>query len=184
MKGKLAEFYSVERGKKMKKQIETERKYIIEMPDTEKIRAMQDYTESEIEQTYLTAEKGKTHRIRRRAYPDRVEYIENIKTRISPMSVIEEEGEITPEGYSELSALIETGTAPVYKKRYTFSYGGYTLEIDVYPQWRRSAVLEVELESESVTPPLPVWIKVIREVTGDKAYSNHTMARSFPEELV
>ena len=31
---------------------------------------------------------------------------------------------------------------------------------------------------------LPDFIKVIREVSGNKTYSNHSMARKFPEELI
>ncbi len=79
----------------MEKQIETERKYVIKMPDLSYLRRAVGSTESNITQIYLSSEPGKTHRIRKREYPEKTVYIENRKTRISSVSVIEEEGEIT-----------------------------------------------------------------------------------------
>ena len=168
----------------MKKQIETERKYIIEMPDIDALRKMKDYTESEITQIYLIDDMGKTHRIRKREYKDKTVFYENIKTRISAMSVIEEEGEISDSRYLDLSKKIDPRSAPVYKKSITFAYGAHTLEIDIYPEWKKTAILEAELGSEDEIPDFPPEIKIILEVTGDKCYSNHSMSFGFPAEIL
>jgi CYTH domain-containing protein len=44
--------------------------------------------------------------------------------------------------------------------------------------------METELESREETVIYPDFIKILREVTGEKRYSNAGMAREFPEELV
>ena len=168
----------------MKKQIETERKYLIKMPDLSYLRGILGYTESDITQIYLNSEPGKTHRVRKREYSDKTVYIENRKTRLTRVSVIEEEREITAPEFESLSLKIANGSHPVLKKRLTLPYNGYTLEVDIYPQWKSTAVLEVELESEDASPEFPPEIEIIKEVTGEKRYSNHSMSFDFPEEIV
>ena len=164
--------------------LETERKYLIRKPNFEVLTGMASYTVSEIEQIYLEDLDGATRRVRKRCYPDKVEYTENTKRRISHMTCIENECEITEERYLELKSQLAKGYSPLYKKRHTFKYLGYTVEIDEYRQFLNTAVLEVELKSEDSVPKLPDVIEVISEVTGDKRYSNHSMAKCFPKEPI
>ncbi len=165
------------------KKIETERKYVIVKPDIALLRCEAGYTESKITQIYLIDEE-KTHRIRKREYPDGViEYTENTKRRISPMSVIEGEESISRERFSELSANIDPRTRPIEKTRVTFLYSGRIFEMDVYPFWERTAVLEVEIEREDERIDIPPFIKLVKDVTGIREYSNHSMAYRFPREL-
>jgi CYTH domain-containing protein len=168
----------------MKNQIEIERKYVIKMPSISFLRQEEGYTESRIVQIYLDSEKGITHRIRSRKYADFTEYTETKKTRVDSMSAVEEEREISEEEFLCLSKKIKSGTLPVIKTRYTFLYKGVTVEIDVYPAWERSAILETELETRDYAAEFPPFIEIIREVTGDKRYSNAAMSESFPEEII
>lgn len=164
------------------KKIETERKYVILKPDINVLMSEAEFTISEITQIYV-ADSEKTHRIRKRVYSDgRVEYTENTKRRISKMSVIEGEEEISSERFSELSLDIEPKTRPIEKTRMTFVRSGKVYEIDVYPEWQKCCILEVELESENEVIEFPSFISVVKEVTGMREYSNHSMAFSFPPE--
>ena len=164
--------------------IETEYKFIIEKPDERILREAADYTESNIVQIYL-ASVAATHRVRRREYEDgSVSYTENKKVRISKMSSTEFEREITEAEYDELSKNIVSGASPLLKTRRTFSYGGKTFELDYYAAWERTCIMEVELESEDECVELPEFIRVIKDVTGLRDYSNHSMAHSFPAEIV
>ena len=164
--------------------IETERKYVIEKPDMEAIRSSAGFTESKITQIYLR-DSEKTHRIRKREFSDgRIEYTENTKMRISYMSVIESEREIAENEFLRLSKMIEDGSHPLKKTRLTFEYESKLYEVDVYPEWEKTCILEVELDSESETIKFPDFIKTIKDVTGDGEYSNHRMAHRFPKETV
>lgn len=164
--------------------IETEYKFIIEKPDEGLIRSMPDYTESRITQIYLASENT-THRVRRREYTDgKIVYTENKKVRISKMSSTEFEREISEDEYTNLSSGIEEGAAPLFKTRRTFSYRGKTFELDYYERWKKTCIMEIELEREDEQIDFPPFIKILRDVTGNKSYSNHSMAHIFPEEII
>lgn len=166
----------------MSTQVEIERKYIIAKPNTFDMQAMGDYTSSDIVQIYLKSTPAVTRRIRSRAYSDSTVYTETVKVRIDAISANESEREITAEQFFELSREIADGSRPLRKTRHTFSYGNHTVEIDVYPEWENTAVLEVELRGRDELVILPDFIEIIKEVTGDKRYSNAQMSRAFPEE--
>ena len=160
----------------MKSLFEIERKYLIKIPDFEFLRTLEGYTESEIEQIYLESESGVTARVRRRSFLGKTEFTYNEKRRVGTMTAIESEREISESEYYLFAEKIENGASPLYKKRYTFSHGEFTVEIDVYPFFKDYCVMEIELDSESTVPDIPRFIEVIKEVTGDKAYSNHSLA--------
>lgn len=165
-----------------KKGLEIERKFIIEMPELTVLEKIEGYTRSEILQIYLKSSPRKTRRIRKRTYPDRISYTETRKMRLDAISSTEIEREIGLEEFERLRLEMKSGTAPVIKVRHTFPYKGHTFEIDVYPQWKKSSVMEVELSGRDERAELPPFIKIVREVTGNKEYSNASMSRKFPNE--
>ena len=164
--------------------IEIERKYVIALPDISEMSKFEDYSVSKITQDYLTSSPHVTHRVRKREYKDFAVYTETKKIRVDKMSSLEDEINITEEEYRELLKLKSPAHKTVNKIRHTFKYLNHLIEIDVYPEWKRSCILETELESREEEAAMPPFIKIIREVTGEKAYSNAGMARSFPEELI
>ena len=164
--------------------IEIERKFVIEKPDIARLSEHSGYSVSAIEQTYLASEPAVTRRVRARNYGDKTVYTETKKVRIDGMSAFEDEREISESEYMELLSEIMPGTRTLSKTRHTLEYSGRTLEIDVYPDWERTCILEVELDSRSAKVELPHFIRVVAEVTGDKRYSNASMSCSFPEELI
>ena len=162
--------------------IEIERKYIIKMPSLDTLAIQPGYTESEIEQIYLSSEPWVTHRIRCRAFSDGVEYTETKKMRLSALSALEDEREIEREEYLRLKENIRAGSRVLKKRRYTVSFLGKIFEIDVYPEWKRHAIMECELQGEDEDIVLPPFLELVREVTGDKSYSNAKMSECFPNE--
>ena len=168
----------------MANQIEIERKYVIKKPDIDRLRKERGYTESRIVQIYLKSDPGVTHRVRERRYSDSVVYTETKKTRIDSMSSHEEEHEINEAEFHSLSRKIREGTRPVLKTRYTFEYKDVTFEIDVYPDWKNTAIMETELDSRDEEVEIPSILEIIKDVTGDRRYSNSAMSRTFPDELL
>jgi len=168
----------------MGNQIEIERKYVIKKPNIDSLRRERGYTESRIVQIYLESESGVTHRVRERRYSDSVIYTETRKTRIDYMSSHEEEHEISEAEFLSLSRKIKEGTRPILKTRYTFEYNGVTFEIDVYPDWKETAIMETELDSREKMVEIPSVLEIVKDVTGDSRYSNAAMSRAFPDELI
>lgn len=164
--------------------VEIERKYIIKKPDFFTLSLCDEYTESEILQIYLPSEQGETRRIRRRVYENQTVCTETKKIRIDNMSSTEIEREISSLEFKKLAENIKEGTSPIIKSRHTFVFCGQLFEIDVYPQWQHTAIMETELDSRDKQVIIPGFIEIICEVTGQKAYSNASMSKEFPKELV
>ncbi len=162
--------------------IEIEKKYIIKKPEEKELLEMSEYTRSEITQIYLKSPRGITRRIRSRERSGNITYTETTKVRIDKMSAYEDEKEISCEEFERLSSEKDEKTLPIIKIRHTFVYEGQLFEIDVYPQWKSTAIMETELESRDKEVDFPEFITILREVTGDKKYSNAGMSRSFPKE--
>lgn len=162
--------------------VEIERKYIIEKPHVELLSSQTDFTASDITQIYLESEPGQTRRIRARAKNGRMSYTETRKIRIDKMSSTEIERDITAEEFSKLAKLQRAGSRVIKKTRYTFVFEGQLFEIDVYPEWSRTAIMETELASRESAVIMPHFLRIIREVTGIREYSNSAMSNSFPPE--
>ena len=153
-------------------------------PDIAQLSTCENFTESRIEQIYLEAPHGRTRRIRSRERDGVCVYTETEKLRIDGISALETESEITRERYLSLKERIRADSRPINKTRYTFLFGDHLFEVDVYPEWQRCAVMEVELPSRETEVELPCFVEVVKEVTGDKKYSNSSMASIFPSEPI
>ncbi len=159
--------------------VETERKFLIEMPSPELLTGL---VGDEIVQTYIENEDGATERVRARTHLGTTKYTHTKKRRLTDISSLEDETDITSAEYWTLCARREAGGRPITKKRYVMPYRGYDFEIDVYPEWEHIAVMEVEMEREDAEPELPPAIRIIREVSGERRFSNHSLSKRFPDE--
>ena len=166
----------------MGKNIEIEKKYIILKPTSDELFGMQDYSSSEIEQIYLSSPLGITHRVRSRKFSDKTVFTETTKVKIDKMSAYENEREITEEEFNSLAEHRDEQTRPIKKCRHTFVFCGQLFEIDIYPEWKNTAILETELSDRETVVKFPDFIKIVADVTGDKRYSNASMSKSFPDE--
>lgn len=160
--------------------IETERKFIIKLPGDDILSALGG---DDIVQIYIESETGKSERVRARTHMGVTTYTHTSKRRLSAISAYEDEREIGETEFAELAARQQAGTSPVKKTRYLLPYRDHVFEIDVYPQWRRFAVMEVELPDEDAVFAFPPEICVIKEVSGKRRFSNHSLSRRMiPED--
>lgn len=165
-----------------KKPLEIEYKFLIEKPDLRVLEAQPQFKEKKLCQMYLelpesSQEFGKRCRIRKIEEQGNLRYIKTFKKDFKGITRIEVEEEISKDEFEHLSQFIRNGFAPVEKTRYTFFYEGFTCEVDVFPFWDNKAFLEIEVESEAVLPPIPDFIKVIRDVSTDKMYRNSVLSQ-------
>ena len=161
-------------------QFEIERKFLILRPSEDYLRKYAEKTE--IVQTYLCAEQGKTERVRKRSDGKKTVYTHTVKTRLNAMRRIEDECEISAEEYEELLLRADPERRPIVKQRWVLPYDGQRFEIDVFPFWQRQAYLELELSNERQRIRFPSGIEVIREVTDDRRYTNASLAKEIPAE--
>ena len=158
---------------------EIERKYLIRRPDLLNLGACCRVIN--ISQTYLSTTEGSL-RVRRTEEKGIVTYIETLKRSVSTMRRMEIERELTEEEYNRRLATRDPRRQTIRKTRYCLPYNGHVFEIDIYPFWSKQAVMEVELEREDESFDLPPHIRILREVTDDLKYSNHSIAREIPAE--
>lgn len=161
--------------------LEIERKYLIAMPPLSALRERCDPV-YRIEQTYLLSRTGVTARVRRRESGDGTAYFYTEKERLSDVTHVEREREITAEEYQRFLQKKDPAGRTIHKTRYCLPWQGLVFEIDVYPFWEKLAVMEVELTSETQQFTLPPEITVLREVTQDKRLKNAALARNLPAE--
>ena len=90
---------------------------------------------------------------------------------------IEIEERLTQSEYLALLAQADPACRPIRKQRYCLSENGIYYEIDIYPEWKHQAIMEIELHSEKQAIVFPECVQVIREVTGEEAFSNHALAK-------
>ena len=115
---------------------------------------------------------------------DETRYYYTEKTRVTAVTRIECEHEITAAEFEALLSERDEALRTIEKTRYLVPFEGHTLEIDVFPFWRDRAFCECELQSEDEPLPLPDWLHVYREVTDDPRYTNRALARSVPDEIL
>ena len=163
--------------------LEIERKYLIERPSEEMLGALDGARYLDIVQIYLVSEWGTAHRVQRSVRDDGAVFLtETVKRRRSDRTAEEYERSITESEYEELLLLRDPCRSPIKKRRYVILHGVHKLEIDLYPFWERTAVLEIELEREDEEVSFPAYLTLLREVSGETALKNHALALRVPKE--
>ena len=164
---------------------EIELKYLIRFPDEAMLASLPGCQRWDITQIYLEdGEGGQTRRIRKVIENGKTCYYRTFKRRLSALSSEEDEGLISREQFEAYAAQRDPGLAPILKTRYRVPYRGHVLEFDLYPFWKDRAIMEIELEREDEVPEIPDWVKIIRDVSAEKAYKNRHLARRVPMEAI
>ena len=161
--------------------LEIERKYLIRMPDRALLARLPS---SRIEQVYILTPEGKRERIRRRVFPDAAVCTHTVKERLSDLTRIEREEEISEERYRELLLRADPSRQRIRKTRFIYEYAAQPFEIDVFPFWDDRALMELELRDENEELRFPPGIEIIREVSSEGRYTNAAIAREIPREEI
>ena len=159
-------------------EVEIERKFLIEYPDTAFLEKLPNCRKIDISQTYVTDKNGENSRVRRRGEGKDAIYIETVKKHVTDTKRVEVERRITEEEY-ERAIKDAASRRRVEKTRYCIMENGKYFELDIFPFWNDRAILEIELKSEDESFDIPSYVKVIREVTEEKEYRNSSFAAEY-----
>ena len=158
--------------------LETKRKYLIAYPDVHALEQRQNCRRVEILQTYLKSDiPGEMIRIRQRGRDGNYLYYKTRKRMVEGMKRIEMEERLTKNEYLDLLMQADPDYRPIRKQRFCLSENGLYYNIDLFPQWNDQALMEIELYDKDEQVRFPEGIRVIREVTGEAAFSNPSIAR-------
>lgn len=157
---------------------EIEKKLLIEYPDISYLNSLPNAQAVEIEQAYLK-ENEKKVRVRKRGFDGNFIYYKTMKKSIGGMKKQETEESLTKAQYEKYK---EKAQLFISKIRYCISENNTYYELDVYPFWKDKATLEIELTNEDEKYALPKYIKVIKDVSEDKSYSNYNLSKQISKE--
>ena len=133
-----------------------------------------------INQHYLTTNDPDTEeRVRARSQDGGSIYFHTTKKKIGVGVRTEIERQVTHREYLALLSRADPNCRPIHKRRCCFPHNNQYFELDVFSQPSGLILLEVELTAidQAVTLP-PFLADYAIDVTGDPAYSNHTLANT------
>jgi len=165
--------------------LEIERKFLVKFPTSWSAlsQMFEDLVDvKRISQTYLKPEgKEQAGRVRKTVKgltgdTDTV-YHFNQKKPVDTGVHEETEREISKSEYEKYLRNSNPDKAPIEKTRFVFKYNDQVFELDVFKgPLKGLAILEIELEDKNDTVELPDFLPIIKEVTGDKKYTNFALA--------
>jgi CYTH domain-containing protein/predicted ATPase len=158
--------------------LEIERKFLLAAAPTPAVLEELGAVPVEIEQTYLlSSDPTLERRVRRRGPEGHAAYYYTEKRRIDERTRTERERLLSPAQYLGLLDEVDPSRRPIRKIRYHFVAGYAYFELDIYTDSAGLCTVEVELISADTPVSLPDELGPAREVTGDSAYSNSSLAR-------
>lgn len=134
--------------------------------------------ESLITQDYLVSSvTGEERRVRARGEHGNVSYYYTIKRDVSPGVRVEEEKMISWREYDVLLTLRDPKKDTIQKRRTCFFWEEQFFEVDIFEGHATGLILlEAERTDRTPTLKLPPFLNVVRNVTGEKPYSNSGIA--------
>lgn len=166
--------------------VENERRFLVQFDPSQSIITNRElhWVSAKISQDYLVSTKaGNEPRVRSRDCQGWRSYTHTTKLRRPDGSAIEKEGRITPREYISLLSSKDPERGTVNKQRMCFVWEGQYVELDIFKDLTLQ-VLEIEVPELTDEVVLPPFVKVIKEVTGDPAYSNYTLAKHIKDGTV
>ena len=157
--------------------LEIVRKFLVVPPDGDWLAQQKDCRRVEIRQAYLISHEGEELRIRERREGDKCIYYKTLKRRLSDRKRLEIEERLSEGEYLRLLKAADPELRQISKTRYCLNHEGQFFQLDLYPFWDDQALLEIELSDENEEIRFPEGLTVLREVTGDRNYSNAALAR-------
>ena len=133
--------------------------------------------ESEITQTYLVADPDCEVRLRRRDWGGEVVNVHKTKKRISATEVLETERQVSNALYESLLQQADPYRSTIRKTRRSFIWKGQYFEIDFFhTPVSNLTILETKGVAEQENVNFPPFIKVVKDITGNKEYYNYNIA--------
>ena len=166
--------------------LEKEKKFLVKFPDSWSALAelfVGIIDVKRISQTYLVPEKGEpSARVRKTVKgltgETETEYHYNQKTPTKETGVHEEkEHKISEKAYNNYLKKAAPDKCEIDKTRFVFRWHDQDFELDLFKGHLKGlAIMELEMEDIDDTVELPPFLKVIKEVTKDKRFTNFSLA--------
>ena len=153
--------------------IEEERKFIVEITAP----LPEDCTESEITQTYLQGYPNAEERLRKRCWGRKQVFVHTTKKQTAENEELVTERQINQNLYEMMLPLADPARHTIHKLRHSFIWRGQYFEIDSFlDELDGLTILETKGIAEGEELKVPPFLKLVKDVTGDKDYYNYNLA--------
>ena len=153
--------------------IEIERKYLVDITDE-----IPNGNVCEIRQTYLKPVDGLERRLRVRGENGHNVYFLTTKKRLAADRSYEYERRISESEFNRLIQEANPAKRTIVKYRCCFLWENQYFELDEFVEPRlEHRLLEIEDAEDAASVHMPPFVRVIKDVTGDPAYSNSNIAK-------
>jgi CYTH domain-containing protein len=116
-------------------------------------------------------------RLRRRSWHGEIVNVHKTKKRVSPTEVLETERQVSNALYESLLQQADPYRSTIHKTRRSFIWKGQYFELDTYHEPVDGLlILETKGIAEQESVNFPPFIKVVKDITGDKQYYNYNIA--------
>lgn len=161
----------------MSEPLEIERKFLVKNFQSEFIPSNAEVIH--ITQDYLLCDGPGVRRARKSVCNGKASYFYTEKVPTGKSGIrIERERQIDLAEYTRLLDERDASLNTIEKTRYAFSFGGKTLELDVFEGAHKGLImLEIELEQRDEKISIPNGWETV-EVTDDHSYENYSLARA------
>lgn len=159
--------------------VEKFHKYLIEVDDEllERLKSEANYSTSHIVQHYLTSDNGVERRIRRRDRDGDIMFSYSEANYLATNERIKIDRVLTERQYNDYGNQIDRSLNVTDKMRYAFINNGSFFKLDVFDFDKTKGLLSTETKKDVSEVKLPEYVKVIKDVTGDKNYKNYYLAK-------
>jgi predicted ATPase/CYTH domain-containing protein len=158
--------------------LDRKRKYLITMPDMNRLVVNYGAVPFEMVQHYLVGTNPTIERrIRRQKNGADYLYFYTEKHNMPDNTQWDTERPISGKIYLKYLLEADPNLQEVHKVKYRFNYGDGRFEIDVYPFSKEKAVMFGYSARENENLVIPEEIEILKDVTGDLEYKNKTLAR-------
>ncbi len=155
--------------------MDKKRKYLIAMPDMNRLVVNYGAVPFEMMQNYLVETNPSIERrIRRQKNGPDYLYFYTEKHKMPDETYWDTERPISRKEYERYLLEADPALREVHKVKYRFNHGRSHFEIDVYPFSKDKAVMFCYSDSDEVN--IPPEIQILQEVTGNLNYKNKTLA--------
>ena len=161
--------------------LETRRRFLIKYPNEYYLGTDTSSRKVEILQTYLMSGKNEEVYVRQRGINGDFTFTKVVKHDGGDSAYpIELESRLERDDYVKLLINADPDMKPIHKTRYCFldQPNHQYFEIDIFPEPRVYALLDVDVRNKLEKVTLPSWIEVVDEVTNDQRFSSFEIART------
>ncbi len=155
---------------------QTERKFLIEYPDEQALASLPNAERVDMTLTYLRAEDGHELRVRKCSGKGNSYHLTEKRIDAEGNKRLVRRQHLSKREYRNLLQQADPDRRPIEKTRWCLMYANQYFDVDIFPALKDKAILKLELLIEGDEVEFPPMLHVIREVTGDDAYTNATMA--------